>query len=367
MPAFASLLLLPFLAATGVAAQGPVTGTAGAIRISSAAPGRVFLDGVDMEQDAPVTIGGLPVGTHVLEIRGDCVAGRIVVEVSAGQTARVQVPLESQTGSLAVTSVPMGAVVYVDDVEVGLSPYTGRGLACGEHRLLLQAPGYYASIRTVRVPASAEATLDIRMDAERFGAMAVQTQPPTASVAVDGVVLRTGSGLLERLAIGPHTLVFSAPGYAPETRQVVVAADGFQRESVVLKPLVETPRSPVATALPAEIRASRDATTPVAQPTPVLRLAADTLVATGGLTLGVLSWERYAELRPLWDYYVSDGGHWADENAAHAWHAANIQPSSRLLAMEASAAGVLLAGGVALWVTTPGLVHATPLGFELAW
>ncbi|RPI39187.1 MAG: PEGA domain-containing protein [Methanoregulaceae archaeon] len=46
------------------------------------------------------------------------------------------------TGSLTVTTNPMGAAIHVDGLQRGVSPYTITGLEPGEHTILLKLNGY---------------------------------------------------------------------------------------------------------------------------------------------------------------------------------------------------------------------------------
>jgi len=46
------------------------------------------------------------------------------------------------TGSLTVTTNPMGADIHVDGLQRGVSPQTITGLAPGEHTILLKLSGY---------------------------------------------------------------------------------------------------------------------------------------------------------------------------------------------------------------------------------
>ena len=46
------------------------------------------------------------------------------------------------TGSLTVTTDPMGAAILIDGLQRGVSPQTITGLAPGEHTILLQLSGY---------------------------------------------------------------------------------------------------------------------------------------------------------------------------------------------------------------------------------
>jgi len=57
-------------------------------------------------------------------------------------TADPAVAVTATTGSLTVTTNPMGAAILIDGLQRGVSPQTITGLAPGEHTILLKLSGY---------------------------------------------------------------------------------------------------------------------------------------------------------------------------------------------------------------------------------
>ncbi len=65
------------------------------------------------------------------------------VTVPADSIIKVSFTLKQvTTGSVAVTSTPAGANIYLDDVYTGITPLTVSDVAAGEHRMTVKAPGY---------------------------------------------------------------------------------------------------------------------------------------------------------------------------------------------------------------------------------
>lgn len=62
--------------------------------------------------------------------------------------AQCSVNQTNQTGNLYVTSKPMGASLYVDNVYRGATPYTVYGLIIGNHAVKLTKSGYYTYTTT---------------------------------------------------------------------------------------------------------------------------------------------------------------------------------------------------------------------------
>ncbi len=134
----------------------PATGT---LVVQSNPPGvQVFVDGNDHGQ-TPARFS-VPVGPHILELRGRGVPRVINVNVTAG--AEVSQYLEfantPETGSLRVESQPAGAKVLVDGTDRGVAPVTINDLLPGDHEVVLQTP--IASARhVVSVQAGGTASL----------------------------------------------------------------------------------------------------------------------------------------------------------------------------------------------------------------
>ncbi len=109
---------------------------------------------------APAVITDLVPGNHdlVLSLQG-YTAWSQVVSVGSGQTTAVNADLVATgentagTGSLAVTSDPPGAEVYIDDGFKGVSPVTIAGLSAGNHSISLRLQGYEDTTSNITIAA----------------------------------------------------------------------------------------------------------------------------------------------------------------------------------------------------------------------
>jgi hypothetical protein len=117
---------------------GPATGTL--VVQSNPAGVLVFVDGKDYGQ-TPARFS-VPVGPHILELRGRGVPRVMNVNVTAG--AEISQYLEfantPETGSLRVETQPAGAKVLVDGADRGVAPVTITDLLPGDHEVILQTP-----------------------------------------------------------------------------------------------------------------------------------------------------------------------------------------------------------------------------------
>jgi PKD repeat protein len=79
-----------------------------------------------------------------------------VVSVGSGQTAAINailVTTAARTGSLAVTSDPPGAEIYIDDGFKGVSPATISGLSAGTHTISVKLQDYADNTTSIIVTA----------------------------------------------------------------------------------------------------------------------------------------------------------------------------------------------------------------------
>lgn len=130
--------------------------------------------------------------------------------------------LEASLGSLALTTVPADARVFVDGVEE-----TSRGeelaLDPGVHVLVVQAPEYAPLTRRVHVSVGARERLHVALSPlTTVGRLAVEAEPAAAAIELDGSVAAHGS-LDEAVGAGRHHLRVTAPGYSPFERDVDLA------------------------------------------------------------------------------------------------------------------------------------------------
>jgi hypothetical protein len=115
----------------------------GQLNISSIPDGaRIFLDGEDIGL-SPLKTGRLPAGSHQLRLVRDKHKGKLsAVVVERGQEREITVRLLPLKGSVAVSSDPPGAAVYLDGESKGDTPVFIYGVMIGQHSLKLVKSGY---------------------------------------------------------------------------------------------------------------------------------------------------------------------------------------------------------------------------------
>ncbi|WP_292517797.1 PEGA domain-containing protein [Methanoculleus sp.] len=144
------------------------------------------------------TISNVAVGSHTVRV---ALSGyqdyTTSVGVSGATTSHITAALQpgqpSTTGSIAVTSSPSGAEVYIDNAYKGITPLTIDGVATGNHAVRVALAGYSDWSTSVQVGAGSTASASASLSA-------VPTQAPSAGVPPFAVVGALGIlGLLVAL------------------------------------------------------------------------------------------------------------------------------------------------------------------------
>ena len=146
----------------------------------------------------------------------------------------LQFALRPAFGSVTVTSTPSGALVFLDEKQVGQTPLTLDRIASGSHSLRLQAPQYAVERRNVSVADGQTTNMAVTL-AARFAEITVQA-PQGAVVTVDGD--RKGSGTLSwRQGEGLCDIVVSMAGHRDARRQLEVVAGRAQTVQLTPQPI----------------------------------------------------------------------------------------------------------------------------------
>ena len=134
----------------------------------------------------------------------------------------VEYPLP--TGSIAVTSTPTGAAVFLDGTETGLAtPITLENVPAGDHVVTLKLDGYADASVPLTVISDETATVDLTLTT-LTGSLAVTSTPEGARILIDGA--ETGNvtnATLDGIAVGTHTVTVTKEGYRDASAEVTIA------------------------------------------------------------------------------------------------------------------------------------------------
>jgi hypothetical protein len=156
--------------------------TAGTLTILSSPAGPdVYLNGNLSGKVPPsgVYTRSLPAGSYSIELHLDGYEPFIKeVYVGSDSMMKVSATLNPYTsGTLAITSVPPGAQIMVDNLFRGVSPLTLTDLSPGSHMIMLQSAGYQQYQQQIDVVAGTQMTMNAGLEP-------VPTPAPTKAAPV---------------------------------------------------------------------------------------------------------------------------------------------------------------------------------------
>ena len=144
-----------------------------------------------------------------------------LTRVSWSRGAAAAVP----TGRLTVVTRPAGAVLTVDGADHGVTPLA-MSLDAGDHVVTVRL-GQAERVIPVTVGAGSDIVQDLEMTPavprEVFGQLSIGTDPPGASVTVDGQSSGTSPLTVEHLTVGEHLIAVASATGSAERRVTITA------------------------------------------------------------------------------------------------------------------------------------------------
>ena len=173
------------------------------------------------------------------------------IEVKPGATSNVYATLVPyvQYGSISVTSLPVGASLYVDTIYQGLTNQIVGNLAVGPHTVTLKKTGYKDFSQTATVNNAQTTSLSITLSplaSPTTGDLDVSSTPSGASVYLNGdyqgETRSSGPLYITSLVPGTYTTVLKKSGYQDYTTTAKIVAGSTAQVAAVLQPS-QTPSS----------------------------------------------------------------------------------------------------------------------------
>jgi serine/threonine protein kinase len=139
--------------------------------------------------------------------------------------------VETETGTLVVTSNPDGVAAFVDGEPRGMTPVT-LTLSAGPHVVELRGPGEPRTI-PVTITAGTQATqyIELPKTTAKNGQIQIRTEPSGARVTVDGIPRGTSPITVAELTPGEHAVVLE--GESGSVKETVVVESGVTASLVV--------------------------------------------------------------------------------------------------------------------------------------
>ena len=189
----------------------------------------VYIDG-KLAGVSPLQSGGLIPGTHRVQISKEAFETQEKeVIVKANERAEVSISLKRTTGALVIQTDPPGANVSIDGRRAGVSPYGGKGLTPGKHKVRVDKEGYETWEGEVTVIAEKDVEVPVALKL-KGGELLVQSEPPGAKVYLTGKEIGDTPIKVSGITPGVYELRVIKGGYAPHEAQVKIV--GGRSETV---------------------------------------------------------------------------------------------------------------------------------------
>jgi hypothetical protein len=151
-------------------------------------------------------------------------------------------PPEKLTSSaLTVNSFPLGALVWINDQRMGITPFNSDDLTPGNYRLRLEKSGYEVYKRDLLIEAGRNPILDINLVPLTAGLL-VRSEPSGARITLNGesVTDRETPFLLNNLIPGNYLIEAFKEGFSSEKAEVLLIGGDVDTVTIGLSPLMTT-------------------------------------------------------------------------------------------------------------------------------
>jgi diacylglycerol kinase family enzyme len=157
--------------------------------------------------------------------------------MEAGGNTSINFTLTPPHGEIEISTNPPGAEVLIDGKSYGPAPVRTE-VGAGQHTFLARQAGRQPveGNLVVQDQAVVQRTIDLPLKPSAPPAtnVAVTTQPPSATVYVDGTPVSGKTPISFHVLPGHHTLIIFAEGYRPARREIDVLEEGAVTVNVTL-------------------------------------------------------------------------------------------------------------------------------------
>lgn len=169
----------------------------------------------------------LPKGVHTVRVMKEWYEP-LDVEVNLTENRTVPVKLEANWGTVVVKTQPSGATVKVNGQTMGQTPVDIR-LAPGGYLLEVKKDRYSAYSRQFNLKKGETLPVDKDLSPE-FGLLSVSTDPPGATVRLDGKEIGRTPLSRQELSLGSYVMELRLEGYASVTIKGMAILPGEEKK-----------------------------------------------------------------------------------------------------------------------------------------
>ena len=184
---------------------------------------KVYVDGNNVGV-TPVTINSIKSGKHLVEVKLDeyeVWSKEINAEVK--KKTFLTAELKTKYGAISLNSEPDKAIIFLDGIEVGVTPASLRSVLHGDHMVEIRLDGYSVWEKSVNVEPAKETVLTAKL-LVNTGSVSVKSKPEKAKVFLDGKPAGTTPESITSINPGIHEIKVEMEKYDVWTDTVNIEA-----------------------------------------------------------------------------------------------------------------------------------------------
>jgi hypothetical protein len=194
----------------------------------------------------PLSEYRIPSGDYILSIKKQFYKEyQEMTTIEDGKPLVKDVSLLANFGRLSVQGFPVGAKISVDGVPRGKVPNIIEPISVGSHTVTIDGGKHYkAHEQEIFIGLNDMAGIQVNLK-ELSGSLIASSNPPGASIFVDGKIAQTEGGsaavtpyTIPKLWTGKHEVTFKLTGFAPNSQTVNIQEDKREVLQVNLEKLI---------------------------------------------------------------------------------------------------------------------------------
>ena len=194
----------------------------------------------------PLSEYRIPSGEYILSLKTPFYKEyQEMITIEDGKPLVQDVALFADFGRLSVQGYPVGAKISVDGVPRGKVPNLIEPISVGSHTVTIDGGKHYkAHEQEIFIGLNEMAGIQVNLK-ELSGSLIASSNPPGASISIDGRTIETEGGAdavtpytIPKLWTGRHEVTFKLPGFAPKMQSVNIQEDKREVLQVNLEKLI---------------------------------------------------------------------------------------------------------------------------------
>jgi serine/threonine protein kinase/TPR repeat protein len=202
----------------------------------------ILLDGKP-PQVAPNTFTHVSLGAHQVSVTLENYEPiKQEIQVRAGMSPEVHLHLKpiQEVATLSVKTEPPGASLLLDGKAPQVAPNTFTHIPFGPHQLSATFENYEPIKQEIQVGPGLPPEIHLQLrPIQEVAALSVQTEPPGASILLDGKPPRSPPNTFTHVPFGPHQISAALENYEPVRQEIQVRRGMSTDIHLLLKPIQE--------------------------------------------------------------------------------------------------------------------------------